>query len=109
MRFSYNIVNIIVIGLITGCLVDVVAVMGDVFILVCNFHVPLCNFVSRRFHIIVCRDGVSQFLIGINITPKNVLAQLIDRFVGLVDGSNTENRFLIIFSLFFLMWLLFFF
>jgi hypothetical protein len=34
-------VNIIVIGLITGCLVDVVAVMGDVFILVCNFHVPL--------------------------------------------------------------------
>jgi hypothetical protein len=31
-----------VIGLITGCLVDVVAVMGDVFILVYNFHVPLC-------------------------------------------------------------------
>jgi hypothetical protein len=30
-----------VIGLITSCLVDVVAVMGDVFILVCNFHVPL--------------------------------------------------------------------
>jgi hypothetical protein len=30
-----------VISLITGCLVDVLAVMGDVFILVCNFHVPL--------------------------------------------------------------------
>jgi hypothetical protein len=30
-----------VIGLIVGCLVDVVAVMDDVFILVCNFHVPL--------------------------------------------------------------------
>jgi hypothetical protein len=30
-----------VIGLITGCLVDVVAVMGDVFILMYNFHVPL--------------------------------------------------------------------
>jgi hypothetical protein len=30
-----------VIGLITGCLADVVAVMGDVFILVYNFHVPL--------------------------------------------------------------------
>jgi hypothetical protein len=30
-----------VIGLITGCLVDVVAVMDDVFILVYNFHVPL--------------------------------------------------------------------
>jgi hypothetical protein len=27
--------------LITGCLVDLVAVMGDVFILVYNFHVPL--------------------------------------------------------------------
>jgi hypothetical protein len=30
-----------VIGLITDCLVDVVAVMGDVFILVYNFHVLL--------------------------------------------------------------------
>jgi hypothetical protein len=30
-----------VIGLITGCLVDAVAVMGDVFILVYSFHVPL--------------------------------------------------------------------
>jgi hypothetical protein len=28
-----------VIGLIAGCLVDVVPIMGDVFILVCNFHV----------------------------------------------------------------------
>jgi hypothetical protein len=42
IRSLYNIVNIIVIGLIVGCcLVDVVAVMGDVFVLVCNFHVPL--------------------------------------------------------------------
>jgi hypothetical protein len=30
-----------VIGLISGCLVDVVAVMRDIFILVCNFDVPL--------------------------------------------------------------------
>jgi hypothetical protein len=35
-----------VIGLITGCLVDVVAVMGDVLILVYNFHVPLSLKVS---------------------------------------------------------------
>jgi hypothetical protein len=28
-------------GLTTGCLADVIAVMGDVFILVYNFHVPL--------------------------------------------------------------------
>jgi hypothetical protein len=31
----------ILIGLITGCLVNVVAVMGDVFILVYNLNVPL--------------------------------------------------------------------
>jgi hypothetical protein len=30
----------------TGCLVDVVAVIGDVFILVYNFHVPLALKVS---------------------------------------------------------------
>jgi hypothetical protein len=35
-----------VIGLIAGCLIDVVAVMGDVFILVYNFHVPLALKVS---------------------------------------------------------------
>jgi hypothetical protein len=35
------------IGLITGCLVDVVAVMSDVFILVYNFHVPLALKVGR--------------------------------------------------------------
>jgi hypothetical protein len=34
-------VNIIVISLLTGCLVDVVAVMGDVFLLVYNIHVKL--------------------------------------------------------------------
>jgi hypothetical protein len=33
--------NIIVIGLITRCLVDMVAVVGDVFALVYNFHVQL--------------------------------------------------------------------
>jgi hypothetical protein len=37
----WNIFNIIVIGLITGCLVDVVAVMGDVFLFVYNFHVQI--------------------------------------------------------------------
>jgi hypothetical protein len=30
-----------VIGLINGCLVDVVVVMGEIFIFVYNFHVPL--------------------------------------------------------------------
>jgi hypothetical protein len=66
-----------------------------------RFLNSLCSFVSRIFHSIVYRDGVNHIVIGINITPRNVLVQLIDKLVGLVDGSNTENRFLIIFSLFF--------
>jgi hypothetical protein len=37
IRCFKNIVNIIVIGLIVGCLADVVPIMGDVFILVYNF------------------------------------------------------------------------
>jgi hypothetical protein len=37
-----------VIGLITGCLADVVAVMGDVFILMYTFHVPLALKVACR-------------------------------------------------------------
>jgi hypothetical protein len=42
--------------------------------------------------------GISRILIGINMIPINVLVQLIDVFIILVDGSNTENRFVIIFS-----------
>jgi hypothetical protein len=44
----------------------------------------------------------SHILVGINMIPINVLVQLIDMFIILVDGSNTENRFVIIFSLAFL-------
>jgi hypothetical protein len=40
-RFNYNSQHFVLKAL-SGCLVDVVAVMGDVFILVYNFHVPLC-------------------------------------------------------------------
>jgi hypothetical protein len=43
-----------VIGLITGCLVDVVTVMGDVFILACNFHVPLGFKVGRACSGVSC-------------------------------------------------------
>jgi hypothetical protein len=50
----------------------------------------------------VCRDGISHILIGINKIPINVLVRLIDIFIILVDGSNTENKFVIIFSLIFL-------
>jgi hypothetical protein len=30
--------------------------------------------------------------VGINIIPRNVLVQLIDMFIILVDGSNTEKK-----------------
>jgi hypothetical protein len=58
----------------------------------------LWSFINNVFHIIVCRDGINHILMGINIIPMNVLVQLIDVFIILVDGSNTENRFVIIFS-----------
>jgi hypothetical protein len=40
--------------LITGCLVHVVAVMSDVFILVYNFHVPLVLKVGSPFSGVGC-------------------------------------------------------
>jgi hypothetical protein len=42
------------IGLIIGCLVDVVAVMGDVFILVYNFHVPLASKIGCPSSVVGC-------------------------------------------------------
>jgi hypothetical protein len=50
----------------------------------------------------VCRDGINHNLVGINIIHMKVLVQLIDIFIILVDGSNTENKFVILFSLIFL-------
>jgi hypothetical protein len=58
----------------------------------------LWSFINNIFHIIVCCDGIVHILMGMNIIPINVLVQLIDVFIILVDGSNTENRFVIIFS-----------
>jgi hypothetical protein len=49
-----------------------------------------------RGHAIVCREGINYILMGINIIPRNVLVQLIDIFMILVDGSITENKFVII-------------
>jgi hypothetical protein len=63
----------------------------------------LCNFVEIRFHIIGYRDGINHNLVGININPKKVLTQFSDKLRFLVEGSNTENKFLIIFSLEFLL------
>jgi hypothetical protein len=39
-------------------------------------------------------------LMGINVIPINVLVQLIDIFIILVDGPNTENKFIIFSSVF---------
>jgi hypothetical protein len=55
----------------------------------------LWSFINNVFHIIMCRDGINHILIGMNIIPTNVLVQLIDKFIILVDGSNTENKFVI--------------
>jgi hypothetical protein len=64
-----------------------------------RFLNSLCNFVVNKFHDIVCPEGINHILIGMNINPRNVLVQLRGKLNALVDGSNTENRFLIIFSL----------
>lgn len=49
--------------------------------------------------IILYRDGVIQNVIGISLIPIIVLIQLKDILID-VAGSNVENRFVIIFSLF---------
>jgi hypothetical protein len=51
------------------------------------------------FHVIKYREGINHILMGMNVNPMKVLVQLRGRFIVLVDGSNTENRFLIIFNL----------
>lgn len=61
-----------------------------------------CRINIILFHMMKCRDGINQYVDGININPKIVLNQLMDRLFRLVDGSKTENRFLIIFNLFYL-------
>jgi hypothetical protein len=61
----------------------------------------LLRFVIDSFHAILCRDGINHIPSGISNIPRHILAQLIDKFMILADGSNTENRF-ICFSLCFL-------
>lgn len=59
----------------------------------------LCSIIIILFHIIVCRDGNNQNIGGIIIIPINVLVQFNCIFMILDEGSNTENKLLIIFSL----------
>ena len=44
------------------------------------------------------REGISQYLKGINNKPKNVESQLRERVVSDEEGSKTENKFAIIFK-----------
>lgn len=61
----------------------------------------LCSFVNNVFHSSGYREGINHILIGIRVNPRKVLSQFKDRLRLLVDGSNTENKFLIIFRLIF--------
>lgn len=44
------------------------------------------------------REGISQKAEGSKRIPKNVLNQLRERFMILLEGSNTENKFVITFN-----------
>lgn len=54
------------------------------------------------FQIIWNRLGISQNMEGIIKRPKKVLSQFKDKFKIVVEGSNTENKFVIIFNLFYI-------
>lgn len=60
----------------------------------------LCNVWVILFQIIKYRDGINQYIEGINNSPIKVLNQFNDKLKILVDGSKTENKFVIIFNLF---------
>lgn len=60
----------------------------------------LWRVIKIEFQIIWNRFGISQYIEGIIKSPKNVLDQFKDKFKIVVDGSNTENRLVIIFNLF---------
>lgn len=51
------------------------------------------------FHKKLLREGINQKEQGIRFKPINVLSQFKERLKIEVEGSNTENRFVIIFNL----------
>jgi hypothetical protein len=60
-----------------------------------------CSLFVRSFHIIVRRDGINHIPVGNISVPMIVLVQFSFKFRMPVDGSITDNRFLIIFCLVF--------
>jgi hypothetical protein len=59
----------------------------------------LCRVNKILFQIMWYRDGINQKEQGINNNPKNVLNQFNDKLKIVVEGSNTENKLVIIFNL----------
>jgi len=59
----------------------------------------LCSVEAILIHIKLIRDGNNQNIVGRKINPRIDLNQFNERLV-LVEGSNVENRFVIIFSWF---------
>jgi hypothetical protein len=59
----------------------------------------LCKLIIILFQIILYREGINQYIDGINNRPRKVLNQFNDKLKIFVEGSNTENRFVIIFKL----------
>jgi len=59
----------------------------------------LCRFIKIIFHNKKCREGINHIVDGIKSNPIMVLNQLSGRLNVLVDGSNTENKLVIIFNL----------
>jgi hypothetical protein len=62
--------------------------------------ISLCSLSISSLSVMMFREGISQTLVGISISPMAVLVQLMGRLIISVVGSKVENRFLIIFSLF---------
>jgi len=51
------------------------------------------------FHIILYREGINQYINGIKNNPRIILIQFNDKLKIVVEGSKTENKFVITFKL----------
>jgi hypothetical protein len=60
-----------------------------------------CSLFINKLTIILFRHGINQTLVGISNNPINVLVQFNGRPLIAVVGSKIENKFLIIFNLFY--------
>lgn len=66
----------------------------------------LCRVNKVLFHNSDHREGIAQNIIGRKRIPRKVESQLSGNDKMLEVGSNTENRLVIIFSLFLVLWVL---